>query len=156
MVNNNEKLTLMQRLFINAFTAFGQPTEENALLSAKAAGCKGKSDSVVSATASRWLSKVKIKGVIDGVKAARQAQLAQKTGFTIEQAQLEYEEARQHAIKLKKPAAETSAIVGKCRLYGFDKDNAIGEKTVIFVSPKQGPQDGGTGPKQVENEVIDG
>lgn len=140
-----QKYTLMQQLFINAYTAFGQPTEGNALLSAKAAGCKGKSDSVVSATASRWLSKVKIKDAIAAINGHRQAQLAQKTGMTLEKVQEMYLEDRLLAHKCKQAGAAASATTGIARLYGFDKDNAIDEKVVIVI-----------GPKPVESEVIDG
>ena len=45
------------------------------------------------------------------------------TGYTVQQCQQEYEEARQRAVELKQVAAEISAITGKARLYGMDKDN---------------------------------
>ena len=44
------------------------------------------------------------------------------TGYSIEQAQAEYEQARIQAIRQKQPSAAVSAITGKARLHGFDKD----------------------------------
>ncbi len=44
------------------------------------------------------------------------------TGYSLEQAQAEYEQARAQAIQLKQPAAAVSAITGKARLHGMDKD----------------------------------
>lgn len=76
---------------------------------------------------------------------------AAKTGYTVEQAQEEYEEARILAMKVNQPAAAASATTGKARLYGFDKDAAIGEKTVIIISPRIAPQ----GPQQVDTRAIE-
>lgn len=45
-----------------------------------------------------------------------------KTGYSIEQSQAEYEQARIQAIQLKQPAAAVSAITGKARLHALDKD----------------------------------
>lgn len=50
------------------------------------------------------------------------AVLVIKTGYTIEQAQAEYEQVRVQAIQLNQPAAAVSAITGKARLHGMDKD----------------------------------
>ena len=66
----------------------------------------------------------------------RREQLRAKTGYTIAQAQKEYEEARLLAMTCRQPAAAATAITGKARLYGMDKDANIGEKTVIIISPK--------------------
>ena len=148
-ITTDQKYTLMQRLFINAYTAFGQPTEGNPQLAAKAAGCKGKTNAVVAATASRWLNMVKIKATIDGINSHKQAMLAEKTGFNIERAQQMYEEDRAFAQRCKQSGAAVSATTGICRLYGMDKDAGGGEKTVIIISPKV------VGPKQVESEVVD-
>ena len=51
-----------------------------------------------------------------------EAELSAKCGYTVQQAQKEYEEARLHAAQLKQPSAEVSAVTGKARLFGFDKD----------------------------------
>ena len=51
-----------------------------------------------------------------------QANLQAKTGFTVQQAEREFEESRLLALKLNLPGAAVSATTGKCRLYGFDKD----------------------------------
>ena len=69
-----------------------------------------------------------------------------KTGYSVEQAQAEYEEARALAIKINQPAAAATAVTGKARLFGFDKDANIGEKTVIIISPKV--------PKVIESKEI--
>ncbi len=74
----------------------------------------------------------KVKQAISRIQAIQIA----KTGYSIEQAQAEYEEARALAIKINQPAAAATAITGKARLFGFDKDANIGEKTVIIISPK--------------------
>ena len=66
-----------------------------------------------------------------------QAKLAVKTAYSVEKAELEYEEARTSAIKLNQPAAAVSAVTGKARLYGFDKDANIGEKTIIVIAPRR-------------------
>ena len=50
------------------------------------------------------------------------AELSAETGYTVHQCQQEYEQARQRAVELKQVAAEISAITGKARLYGMDKD----------------------------------
>ena len=64
------------------------------------------------------LRNIKIKEAI----AQRKAELSAETGYTVAQCQQEYEQARTHAATLKQPSAEVSAITGKARLFGFDKD----------------------------------
>ncbi len=79
-----------------------------------------------------------------------QAVQAAKTGFSIDQARTEYEEARLLGMRINQPSAAVSAVTGKARLYGMDKDAGGGEKTVIIISPKvPDPL------KRVESEVID-
>ncbi len=56
----------------------------------------------------------------------QEIELIKETGYTLEQCQYEYDQARRHAIGLKQPSAEVSAITGKARLHGHDKDNDIG------------------------------
>lgn len=79
------------------------------------------------------------------IKRIQNVQVA-KTGYTVEQAQAEYEEARALAIKINQPAAAATAVTGKARLFGFDKDANIGEKTIIIISPKV---------KAVDSKAID-
>ncbi len=79
--------------------------------------------------------------------AQRKAQLAAETGYTVAQCENEYDEVRKLALQLKQPAAAATAITGKARLYGMDKDANIGEKTVIIIAPRA--------PKPVESAVID-
>ena len=102
----------------------------------------------------------KVKTAIARIQAVQVA----KTGYTVEQAQVEYEEARALAIKINQPAAAATAITGKARLFGFDKDANIGEKTVIIISPKVTKviestpielQEADTGGKE-DNEVDNG
>ena len=50
-----------------------------------------------------------------------------KTGYSIEQAQAEYEQARVQAIHLKQPAAAVSALTGKARLHSLDISVSTGE-----------------------------
>ena len=84
-----------------------------------------------------------------------------KTGYTVENAKDEYEEARVLASKTNQPAAMVSAITGKARLYGYDKDAGTAEKVVIMVSPAV-PEDrlsraieGKTVDTKEESEVLD-
>ena len=79
------------------------------------------------------------------IKRIQATQIA-KTGYTVEQAQLEYEEARVLAMQCRQPAAAATAVTGKARLFGFDKDANIGEKTIIIISPKR---------KVIDNKEID-
>ena len=129
-----------------AYTAFGAETEGKPLLSARAAGCKGK-DAGTSVTASKWLKMPKIKNVIDGINAHKLAVVAEKTGFSIEKAQKMYEEDRAFAHQCNQAGAGVTATTGICRLYGMDKDAGVREQTVIIISPKA--------PKAVESEVVD-
>lgn len=148
MSNNGEKLTTRQQKFSEAYTAFGLNTEGNGILSAIAANYRG-SDKSLAATASRTLAMVKVQRVIDGIKAHRQAVLAEKTGFTIDDAQRMYKEDRAFARKCRQSGAAVSATTGICRLYGMDKDANIGEKTIIIISPKV--------PKVIESkEIVNG
>ena len=75
-----------------------------------------------------------------------------RTGYTVQQAQDEYEQARQLAMKIDQPAAASTAVTGKARLFGFDKDSGGGEKTVIIISPKVKES---VKSKIIESEVID-
>ncbi len=89
-------------------------------------------------------------GYIKEGLAKKQAVLAIKTGYSIEQAQKEYEEARALAMRIRQPAAAATAVTGKARLFGFDKDANIGEKTIIVISPKVKAE-----PKAIESKEID-
>lgn len=64
------------------------------------------------------LQKPRIKAYL----AAQRAVTAEKVGYSIEQALKEYEDDRQQAKRLNQPAAAISAVTGKARLFGFDKD----------------------------------
>ena len=130
------KFTALQDNFILAYTSFGMDTYFNGHLSMIAAGSKAKSANALMVGACNLLSEPKIREKIEAIETTRKAQLMQKTGLTLEQAEFEYEQARQHAITLKQPASEVSAVTGKARLYGMDKDAGTGEKTVIIISPK--------------------
>ncbi len=77
----------------------------------------------------------------------RRAKLSTETGYTVAQAQKEYEEARLLAMEIKQPAAAAGAVTGKARLFGMDKDAGGKEQTVIIISPKA--------PKPVESEVVE-
>ena len=143
----SEKLTKMQERFIWAYTAFGEETEGKPYLSAKAAGCKGQAIST-SVTASKWLKKAKIKNAIEAIKAHRQAVLAEKTGYTIEQAHKEYEEDRQFAFRQGQASAAVAATTGKARLYGFDKDAGVKQSQGLVLNFTTKPDDR---PRTVQN-----
>lgn len=85
--------------------------------------------------------------VIEAI-AELDAELSAKTAYTVAQCQREYEEARTLAMDIKQPAAAATAITGKARLYGFDKDNHSTEQTVIIINPPKQA-------KTVESEVLE-
>ena len=64
---------------------------------------------------------IRVKEAIARIEAKSRA----KTDYTIDQCQQEYDEARKLALALKQPSAAVSAITGKARLYGYDKDNDL-------------------------------
>ena len=88
--------------------------------------------------------------VIKQAITKKRAEIAKQTGFSIIQAQQEYEEARTLASKTNQPAAMVSATTGKARLYGMDKDAGGGEKTIIIISPKISPEL----PKPIDSKEI--
>lgn len=51
-----------------------------------------------------------------------EARKSTETAFTTQQAEIEYEEVRALAMSINQPAAASTAITGKARLYGMDKD----------------------------------
>ena len=61
----------------------------------------------------------------------RKAELSAETGYTVAQAQKEYEEARLLAMRIEQPAAASTAVTGKARLFGMDKD--AGDKDEVPV-----------------------
>jgi hypothetical protein len=73
------------------------------------------------ASSSRGLNLYDNTLVIEAI-ACIQAKSRAGTGYSVTQCQEEYEEARQLGIRLKQPSAVVSAVTGKARLYGFDKD----------------------------------
>ncbi len=58
----------------------------------------------------------------------QEVKYAEENGYSVAACQAEYEQARLHAVTLNQPSAEVSAITGKARLYGMDKDHEIGSK----------------------------
>ena len=89
--------------------------------------------------------------VIKQAITKKRAEIAKQTGFSIIQAQQEYEEARTLASKTNQPAAMVSATTGKARLYGMDKDAGGGEKTIIIISPKISPEL----PKPIDSKELE-
>ena len=59
-----------------------------------------------------------------------------KTGYSISLCEDEYEKARELAMKINQPAAAVSAITGKARLYGFDKDGTASREEPVDI-PKE-------------------
>ena len=106
-----------------------------------------KSKTSPSGCASRLLARPAVSALI----AQQQRIAAEKANYTIETAQQEYEEARLLAIKANQPAAAVSAITGKARLFGYDKDNNLKDQTVIIINPP-GLVDAS---KQVDSAVVD-
>lgn len=92
----------------------------------------GYSNSCARQTARRLITNDYIKKEI----AKKQGELVKKQGYSIEQAEREYEAARALAMQIRRPAAAAAAVTGKARLYGMDKDVQQGEKTVIVIGPK--------------------
>ena len=56
-----------------------------------------------------------------------------KTEFTVHQAEKEYELVRAQAMKQGQLSAAASAITGKARLYGMDKDNQLKTDSPVDV-----------------------
>ena len=90
---------------------------------------------------------VKVKQAI----AKIQAVAVVKTGFSVAEAKLEYEEARDLAKECNQPSAMVSATTGKARLYGMDKDAGV-KDTVTVINVINYADNS---PKRVESEVID-
>ncbi len=84
-----------------------------------------------------------------------QAVQATKTSYSVDQAQQEYEQARLLAMKVNQPAAAATAITGKARLFGMDKDGGKPVVAVVNVINYAGSA-GVKPPKGIESEVIDG
>ena len=129
------KLTAKQARFCEEYTIDSNATQAAiragySINSAKVIGCQN-------------LTKPNIKQAID----KNRADLSAEVGYTVGQALNEYEQARTLAMQERQPAAASTAVTGKARLFGFDKDSGGGEKTVIIISPKP--------PKQVKSEVIE-
>jgi len=61
---------------------------------------------------------------------------ANKTAYSIKECEEEYEKARMLAMSIKQPSAAVSAITGKARLYGFDKDATASREEPIEI-PKE-------------------
>ncbi len=59
------------------------------------------------------------------------------TVFTLLQAEKEYEEARILSMGINQPSAAVSAITGKARLYGMDKDNQIAPDMPASITEAQ-------------------
>lgn len=79
----------------------------------------------------------------DRVKAAIaevDAGNAAEAGYTVEQCQKEYEQARQLGISLNQPSAVVSAVTGKARLYGFDKDNQVNDDQAREIDASKADQ----------------
>lgn len=93
-----------------------------------------KTESALSTMAHKLVRKGEIKQAID----EHRAKLAEEVGYTVAQALKEYEEARTHAQQLNQPSAEVSAVTGKARLFGFDKDAGSGTTDPIKpLTPEQ-------------------
>lgn len=90
--------------------------------------------------------------VMKEIKALMDAQ-ALKTATTMDDIERMYAEDREFAKTINQAGPMVSATTGIARLYGFDKDNQVGEKTVIVIAPKASPTK--QLPKQVDSEVIE-
>ena len=115
------KLTLKQKAFIEEYLTNGG----NGVKAAERAEYKGCYNTLGSIAVEN-LQKLAIKNAI----AVRTKELEQQTGYSIEQAQQEYEQARALAMEIRQPAAAATAVTGKARLFGFDKD---GSKPVVAI-----------------------
>lgn len=77
----------------------------------------------------------------------QRVELAQKTGFSKEQASVDLDENRQLALKQTQPSAATAATVAKIRLYGMDQQDAKVDQTIIIINPPKHA-------KSVESEQV--
>ena len=143
---------MANRLTDERVNAIAQEYCSNGLLKSVALKTVGYSDSYATHNGLKLFDNDRVKKAV----FALQAKAAEITGYSIAQAQVEYEAARQHAEKLRQPAAEVSAVTGKCRLYGYDKD-AGGKDTVTVVNVINYAGAAGVKPppKEVESEVIE-
>ena len=110
---------------INTVNEIARYYVSNGKCKVKALISAGYTESYASAgTGLKLYDNVRVKEAI----SALEAEAAAIAGYTIDQCQQEYESARLRAITLKQPSAEISAITGKARLYGMDKDNSAAIK----------------------------
>lgn len=65
---------------------------------------------------------------------------AEENGYSIAQAQAEYDEVRRLAMAINQPAAAATAITGKARLYGMDKDAQVKTDQDIELDKAQAEQ----------------
>lgn len=72
--------------------------------------------------------------------AGLMAELGAEAGYTVTQCQEEYEQARQLGISLNQPSAVVSAVTGKARLYGFDKDNQVNDDQTKEIDQSKAEQ----------------
>ena len=69
-----------------------------------------------------------------------EVELAEKHGCTVAQLEVEYDEVRRLALSINQPAAAATAITGKARLYGMDKDAAVKTDQDIELDKAQAEQ----------------
>ena len=86
--------------------------------------------------------------------ARLQANLARKTGFTIDKAQQMYLEDRDFASKVNQAGARVSATTGICRLYGMDKDGIKPIVAVVNIINYAGSA-GVAPPKPIDSKEIE-
>ncbi len=60
-----------------------------------------------------------------------------RSEYDVDQCDKQYSEIITLAIKLKQPSAAVSAITGRARLRGWDKDTHVNEDTASAISPDQ-------------------
>jgi hypothetical protein len=114
------------------YSDFASKYVNNGLNGAKAARDAGYKEHSARSIACQLLTIPYVKDEINRLQALE----AKKAGFTIQDAHQLYTHAYAMAERTRQSGAMVSAVTGIARLYGYDKDANIGEKTIIIISPK--------------------
>jgi len=66
-----------------------------------------------------------------------EARLVKRSDYTIDNCDADYERVLDLSIELKQPSAAVSAITGRARLRGWDKDHQVTEQPATVLTPEE-------------------